>query len=297
MSLIGEGANACAYRPQLPCTSEETRFHTTTPSQTIGKVFRVPGWRAADEEVTVATTAERFGAPDLIARCQVARADAVGCAVAPLGSSLEQLVYEDVGQASLREVLARPAIGWVEWEALLRGFAVGVLGSLDDMRREGFVHMDIHAGNVVVGRGGAMRLIDFSWVRPLRTFWSPRVFMRFAFHEFTHGPPATPHSDWGPLARRATDRLREILEQSPPPPPPAPQPPETAGFDPDAAGRLLWALALKAGASGSGGPPPPSRSHVLDAAALVAAGLTHPDVRVRVATAADARRALLDALD
>lgn len=282
--LIGEGAHGCAFRPPLRCVGASDDHDPPVLGNAIGKVFRYSG-AGADEEVSTAALASRFGAPKLIARCEVVPADAAGCLT--VGTRLDQLLYEDVGRSSLSTVLAAPkkSIRWVDFEALLKGFADGVLGPMDAMRREGFVHMDIHAGNVVVGEGGSMRLIDFSWVRPLRNFWSPRSFLRFTLYEFAHAPPATPHSDWDPLAIRALRRLNEML-----PPSHAPMLPEAAGFDPDGAGLLLWALVLRAR------PPPDSRAHVLETAALVAAGLTHPDVRVRVATAQDARRALVDSL-
>ena len=249
----------------------------------------------ADDEAQTARSVDRFDpahryTPALLGRCRVspktlataAQAQAkagkscrgtLGLPVGFPSDGADQVIFQSAGDASVEALLGSP-LSWHDREALLASF-VDVLQAVAAMRAKGLVHMDLHAGNVVVDRMRRQRwrakVIDFGWLSPIATAWLSTAGVRNLIRH-----PPTPFTDTGALARRA---LQAVVARSPRAEGGATALEAAASLDAFAVGAMMWRV-LAHPAKGSQ-QPPASRRGVADAVAQVAAGLTHPMVRSR----------------
>ena len=76
--VVGEGANACVFRPQLPCDDDDGGVirSKTSRSKTVGKIIKLNVLGIADNEANsarLAASLEGVHAPAYLARCAVQR--------------------------------------------------------------------------------------------------------------------------------------------------------------------------------------------------------------------------------
>ena len=265
--LIAQGAYGCAFSPALPCEAGTARGRVSGPG-TVGKVFKLSKGDAEDE----ARQAERVArfdpgnrvTPALLGRCRVsaaaiAAAEGGACRGTfglpvgfPAADGAEQVVFASAGDASV-EALLRAPLAWADREALVGTF-VDVLRAVEAMRAKGLVHLDLHAGNVVVDRRRRGRwrakVIDFGWLRPA----ADAVFSFPGLRSLLVQRPLTPFNDVGALARRA--RLSAAAAAAPAPPGGGEGPvlEASAALDAYAVGVVLWRVLAHAP---RGSQPPP----------------------------------------
>lgn len=285
--VVGEGANACVFRPQLPCDDDDGGVirSKTSRSKTVGKIIKLNVLGIADNEANsarLAASLEGVHAPAYLARCAVQRSKAAACrgflhGLIPLGFSgftrssdtVEQVVMENVEGGTLESMLMRPTPSWRLDASVFHDF-VDVLRAVDALERAGYAHLDIHAGNIMVTPKG-MRLIDYGWLRPVSTVWTSSSLLRAFYIALTHAPLPSPHNERSELAHRARASYETYqntgvvikgrfgLMAS-----------EAAGVDALATGAILWRMLCMH----------PSYANTTNL--IVATGLTNPDASRRM---------------
>ena len=280
--VAGEGANACVFRPALPCA--DGTMLPTRPAA-IGKVMKLNLPGIADGEAATAAAAAGVAganAPAFLARCPVRNAGpAARCrgylqGALPLGfpsaATLQQVVLEDAGNVTLDAILSGD--GAVD-ERLFAAFA-DVLRTVAALERAGYAHLDLHPGNILVPAPGRMRVIDYGWLRPVDTVWTSASLLRAFFLALTSPPPDSPHNERDArhrdMAREAVEAVEAVMREGNGEESRSLAALEAAGVDALASGAILWRMLRR-------GPVPTRRRREYLA---IAAGLTHPDARRRM---------------
>lgn len=171
---LGEGSYGCVYEHPIPCRAELARGRAEGRAEgkgdpkrrhhMVGKVLRekdavielkistvlqvIPDWRNYFVLQSKADcNRENF------ARARVTLADDCGIIDRAKDSDLIQLISSYGGQT----LFDTPVTQSFHFEAALRHMLEGATR----LEEAGVCHFDLHEGNVVVGSGGVLRLIDF----------------------------------------------------------------------------------------------------------------------------------------
>lgn len=156
---IGEGSYGCVYGTPVPCRKEPK-----SPRHVVGKILRE---KDATVELKISTVLQSV--PDWknyfilqeeadcdasnFARARVTLADDCAIMTRAADSDLIQLISAYGGQT----LFDTPIPKSFRVEAALRHMLEGAVR----LAAAGVCHYDLHEGNVVVGSGGVLRLIDF----------------------------------------------------------------------------------------------------------------------------------------
>jgi len=164
--LLGQGVYGCTFEPAPRCAG--------------GRVFREIGGRPAVGKVTTENTADELAAGQRIMRLPMAAAyfalPSAGCRpempiADPDISACKVLREASEAERSAATMLVLPAAGQqlVQWGAadparaaknFMRVF-IHLLEGMTIYQDAGYVHNDIHEGNILVDERGVARFIDF----------------------------------------------------------------------------------------------------------------------------------------
>lgn len=154
-ALLGKGSYACTFSPVPLCASG-------TPG--AGTVAKVSVQDMSAEIATGRTLMGLKGGRDYFAlptgscrpRLPIADPDAGKCHVLKKNKPLTMAAMPDAGKS---------LTAWVRDNSMnantLRSMLVHLLRGMVLYQRAGFVHNDLHGGNIMVGRDGVARYIDF----------------------------------------------------------------------------------------------------------------------------------------
>lgn len=161
---LGEGSYGCVYETPIPCKAELTKANSKRHRHMVGKVLRekdavvelkistilqtVPDWK---NYFVLQSQADCN--PANFSRARVTLADDCAIIDRAQNSDLIQLISSYGGQT----LFDTPVTKSFDFERALRHMLEGGVR----LESAGVCHFDLHEGNVVVGSGEILRLIDF----------------------------------------------------------------------------------------------------------------------------------------
>jgi serine/threonine protein kinase len=150
-SLVGKGGMACLFRATDTRTGQSVALKIPHSDQPLRSAFAV----AIKSETRIARKLNHPGVPRMLS---------------PESSSRLYAVMEWVSGRSLRQILDEQRVLPIERSVEI---AIKVCEVLEYIHRQGIVHLDLKPGNIIVGTGNEVKLIDFGIAREMqRGLWS-----------------------------------------------------------------------------------------------------------------------------